>query len=157
METIFLNTAASADIYFLTIPDLRLHPVVNLIVSVNGGDTVANGISVGGITAAHIPAVGQSEADRQHIAVLEINCGHGLAGIVIPAANAVHPAGAAGVIKFTKGATGTGTLIQAVSPDTAPQGCQATSLSKDPVDFFQTFLFRISRPSTAFQRICRIP
>ena len=47
-----------------------LHPVIDPDAAVDSGYAVANSTAVAGRAAAHIPAIGQGEADGQHIAIL---------------------------------------------------------------------------------------
>ena len=112
MGTIFHNSATMADIgnRAIFIGD-RFHSVIHPDTAVDRRYAVANGTAVAGRATAYIPAVSQGVADDQHIPILQIDTGHRLAGIVSGSAHAIHPAGTAGVIKFTEAVSGACALV----------------------------------------------
>ena len=118
-------------------------------------DTVSHNIAVIVAAAADVPAIGQRVAQRQHISVPQMHRRHGLTR-VIAAAYRVHPPGAAGIIELAEGAAGAGAFVQPIAVQAAPQGCKASPRAEPGVDGIQHFLFRASRPSGVFQRICAI-
>ena len=157
MGTIFHNTAAVADIGLgaIFIGD-GFHSVVDPDAAIHRRYAVANGAAVAGRATAHIPAIGQSVANDQYIAVLQVHAGHRLAGVVCRTTHAVHPAGTAGVVKLTEAATGAGTLIQPVAVQAAPQGCQTRSRTEPCIDGRKNFRFRSTGPGAALQSICAV-
>ena len=103
------HAAAMADILCRAI---RCHDrfiaVMNRPAAVQTRDAVAHGIAVVALPRPDIPAVGQRVAERQRIAVLQIEAGHGCTGIICRAADGIHPAGTHRVIKFTDAGACTG-------------------------------------------------
>ena len=58
------------------------HHMVDIKIAIDRFDAVAHNIAVIVAAAANVPAIGQRVAQRQHISVLQIYRGHGLAGII---------------------------------------------------------------------------
>ena len=154
MDAVFHNTAAAANIRLRTVLICnRFHPVVDPNAAIDRSCAVANSAAVTGRTAAHIPAVSQGITDDQHIAVAQIHAGHRLTGVVGRSAYAVHPAGTAGVIKFTEAVAGAGTLVQTVSVQAAPKGSKSCSRAKAGIDGGEHLCFCGTGPASALQGI----
>ena len=111
--------------------------------SAPGGHAVAHGVAIASATATDVPAIGQSIVQRQHIAVLQILCRHGLPRE--STVDRIHPAGSLREVGLVNHTCRTGIFVQAVAVNAPPERCQSGTFSKPRIDCRQS-LFLCAGP-----------